>query len=146
MKLKFLTVTTDGSGESYAKNYGDGTMLFDNGTDRALDLQPNTTYIVRADLIALPKGYRLLTDKERELYSLKTLPKAQVLVGGEWADARHGINFAGSWTKDFTYTVPINTVFPDTRKQEQIDRLARRLVELSDVLGALKIELGELKS
>jgi hypothetical protein len=144
MKLKFLTVTTDGSGESCAKNYGDGTMLFDNETDRALDLQPDSTYIVPADLIPLPKGHRLLTDEERVKHPQILETAFYLDFGRMWR--KKGPYTEHCWVSTETYAIPTDTVFPDTQKQEQTDRLTRRLVELSDALEELKAELGELKS
>ena len=142
MKLKFLTVTTDGSGESCAKNHGDGAVIFAKDIDRALDLRPDSAYLIPADLIPLPKGHRLLPDEERVKHP-QILETAFYLDSGRmWR--KKGPYTEHCWVSTETYAIPTDTVFPDNKAIKAIEVLEEAVNDLKEELDNINAEYDAL--
>lgn len=90
---KYIEMTTGSTGQT------SGTHSFAYlDTDRALDLEPDSRYLVTA--IKLPDGYRMVTEEDRKH------PKpdcVMYLLAGKWYASR-----AGEWVKTLEYAIPID--------------------------------------
>ena len=133
MKLKFLIVTTNEAGESCGIYDDTCIVVFDTQTDKELNLQPSTTYLIPADLIALPEGFRLLTDKERAEFP-QILETAFYLDSGRmWR--KKGPYTEHCWVSTETYAIPTDTVFPNHKAIKALEKAVNELKKELDAIN-----------